>query len=361
MYSCVQSSLMVLACLALMGGCEKQTAASSSNRGENAENIDADEKQAAAKLRPAKDPVLDEIYAYRLEVRKVYNDRGFDQLEQIAADLRQKKEVFGNGSWKLVQFYQAFDCRDDEPESMWKLHDEIHRAWIEAKPASITANVSYADFLVSHAWHARGSGFADTVTEEGWRLFSQRLEAAKAVLKKGKTLTEKDPYWASVSLRVARGEGWDKKEIDALVEQATAAEPTFWGYDTERAVSLLPRWHGEPGDWEKHAEQAAARPNGLGDELYARIVLGVLGYHGHIFRESKASWPKTKQGLRKLREKYPRSLSLLSDCALLGGMAEDREFAKEMFDALGDAYLPSVWRKPERFVHVKHWAETGKW
>jgi len=370
MYSCVQRSLMIVVCLALVG-CEKQPASGDSDRGGNSnvpssgkgpvENIDADERKAAAKLKPARDPVLDEIYAFRLEVRKAYNNRGFDQLEQMAADLRKKKEVFDNGSWKIVQFYHAFECLDEEPESMWKLHDEIHRAWIEAKPASITANVSYADFLMDYAWYARGSGFADTVTKEGWRLFAQRLEAANAVLKKGRSLAEKDPYWALVSLVVARGEDWDKKDIDALVEEATTTEPTFWEYDVERATSLLPRWHGEPGDWEQYAEQAAARPNGLGDETYARVILELDGYHENIFRESKASWPKTKAGLRKIREKYPRSISLLSGCALLGGLAQDREFAKEMFDALGDNYLPEIWENPERFAHVKHWAETGKW
>jgi hypothetical protein len=371
MHSRVLRSLVVSSCLALVTACEKQPAASETKRDGNSEaqpsarghleNIDAEERLAASKLKPAKDPILDEIYAFRLEVRKAYNNRSFDKLEQMAAEIRQKKEVFDNGSWKIVQFYAAFECRADEPDSMWKLHDEIHRAWIEAKPTSITANVSYADFLDDYAWNARGGGFADTVTEEGWRLFKQRLEAANAVLKKAKTLTEKDPYWALVALKVSRGQGWSKKDVDTLVEEATAAEPTFWGYHTERAFSLLPRWHGEPGDWEKYAEQAAARPNGLGDEAYARIVLMLDGYHENLFRESKASWPKTKEGLRKIREKYPRSLSILSDCAMLAGLAQDREFAKEMFAALGNTYFRQTWGSPERFVHVKHWAETGQW
>ncbi|MDQ3621744.1 MAG: hypothetical protein M3463_04540 [Verrucomicrobiota bacterium] len=107
-----------------------------------------------------------------------------------------------------------------------------------------------------------------------------------------------------------------------------------------RAYSLLPRWHGEPGDWEAHAEQASARPDGLGVETYARIVINLRRYHENIFRETKASWPKTREGLEQLRKKYPTSLEILSNSALLATLAEDRPLAKEMFDRLGETYLP---------------------
>ena len=42
-------------------------------------------------------------------------------------------------------------------------------------------------------------------------------------------------------------------------------------------------------------------------------------------------------------------------------MASDQAYAKEMFDLLGDTYLPSVFPKPASFAHYRHWAETGKW
>lgn len=326
-----------------------------------AENIDAAEKAAAEKLEPVKCPVQDEIYRFRVEVRQALNNRRFDELETLAKEIRQKKEVFGNGSWKIVQFYAALDLSDDEPEDMWKLHEEIRRAWQIAKPESITARVALADFYVGYAWNARGSGFADTVTARGWELFRERLAFARDVLRQAKALPESDPIWAMVALVVARGQDWKSEDVETLADEAAAAEPTFWGYHTERATSLLPRWGGAPGDWERYAEKVAARPEGLGDEFYARIVMALQGYHDNIFRESKASWPKTRDGLKKLRQKYPESLELLSNCAKLAAYAQDREFAKEMFDQLGMRFVRNVWRTPERFVHVKNWAETGRW
>lgn len=38
---------------------------------------------------------------------------------------------------------------DKTLESMWELHDKIHRAWTAAQPQSITARLAYADFLVN--------------------------------------------------------------------------------------------------------------------------------------------------------------------------------------------------------------------
>ncbi|MFA6289035.1 MAG: DUF4034 domain-containing protein [Opitutaceae bacterium] len=312
-------------------------------------------------LQRVKDPILEEIYAFRVEIRQAYNNRRFDELETKAAELRTSKALFENGTWKISKFYSALACSDDEPESMWQLHDRIHQDWITAKPGSITARVAYADFLARYAWQARGSDYANTVKKEGWRLFEERLEAARTVLAQARALPEKDPMWWRVSLTVALGQGWPKPAYDALVKEAKSAEPGFWEYDTARAYSLLPRWYGEEGDCEAYASEAAENPAGLGPEIYARIVLNLFGYHQNIFKDSAASWPKTRAGLEQMRQKYPKSLEFLNCTAMLASLAGDREFAKTSFDALGNTYLPSAWNgDANKFLRCKKWAETGR-
>lgn len=350
----------------LVCGCDLQTAKAPSGEGPSGqnggeENIDPGEKAAAAQLTPAKDPVSEEIYAAKLKTRQAYNNRRFDELEQEVAELRAIKEVFGNGSWKIVQFYEALGCSDDEPASMWQLHDRIHQEWIEARPESIAARVAYAEFLTDYAWLARGTEFASGVKEEGWKLFHERLAQSRQILEEARGLEQKDPYWWMTALTVALGQNWDAAQVEVLLAEARAFEPKFWGYDVSRAYSLLPRWHGEPGDWEKFAAAASARPEGLGSETYARIVIRLRGFYANVFRESAAKWPQTREGLTILLQKYPDSLGLLSEAAMLATMAEDRALAKELFDRIGDRYLPSTWRKPERFTHFRNWAATGRW
>jgi hypothetical protein len=309
-------------------------------------------------LQPTKDPIAEEIYAFRLEVRQEYNRRLFDQLEKRAGDLRREKPLFGNGAWKLVEFYGSFTCRDEEPERMWKQHRQIHQQWLAAFPQSITAHIAYADFMMSYAWHARGSGFAKEVAADAWQLFSERVTQAQETLEETRQLPEKDPFWWSVTLRVARARSWGKQEFDRAVEEAKAVEPKFWTYDISRAESLLPRWFGKPGDWEEYAEQAAARPDGLGAEVYARIVASLHSYYDNVFHETKASWPKTRDGLAQIRQRCPESLDAISETALLAVMAEDRAVAKAMFDQLGDRYLEGVWQTPEYFLRSREWAAT---
>ena len=325
------------------------------------EHIDDDEKAVAARLRPAKDPVQEGIYAYRLQVRQAYNERRFDELESQIEQARSSRALFGNGSWKIVQCYEALDCREDEPENMWQLHDGIHRAWIDAKPGSLGARIAHAAFLAEYAWHARGGGYANTVTPEGWRLFGERLEAAQAILQEARNLPERDPMWWTVALRVAQGAGYPKDAYDKLVAEATAFEPKFWRYDTARAISLLPRWYGQEGDWEAYADAAAKRPGGLGAEGYARVVVRLSGFYDNVFRETRASWLQTREGLALMRREYPDSLEILSYSAKMATLAESRELAKELFDQIGDRYLPNVWYKPEHFTHYRHWAQTGQW
>jgi hypothetical protein len=353
----VFAQFLSLAAACTLVGCDRLPFGKSGG----SENIDANERAIAARLRPVKDPVAEEIYKANLETRQSFNNRRFDELESKAAKLRASKETFRNGSWKIAQFYEALACNDDEPESMWQLHDRIYHEWTAAKPTSVTARVAYARFLADYAWQARGSGYANTVSKEGWRLFGDRLAAARKVLMDSRALKENDPCWPMRMLTVALGQNWDRPSYDALMAEAHASEPKFWGYDMSRAYSLLPRWHGEPGDWEAFAEKTAARPDGLGVELYARIVIRQRGFYDNVFRETKASWPKTKEGLKVLTEKYPDSLGTLSEAALLAAHAQDQPAAKEWFAKIGDRYLPDVFEKPERFVHYRHWAETGQW
>lgn len=327
---------------------------------QSAERLDPKERAEAAGLQPVHDPVWDTIYAFRVANRQAYNTRNFTELEKTAADLRKEKPVFGNGSWQIAEFYASFTCRDDEPESMWKLHEEIHKAWMEALPTSITARTAYAQFLCEYAWQARTAAYADQVTKEGWELFGQRLATAREVIQKARVLPEKDPILWVASLRVGLGEGWPKPAFEMLMTEALKLEPKLPDFHNRRAYSLLPRWQGEPGEWEAYAAEAAARPDGLGAETYARIVMYLSSFHDNIFRESKASWPKTREGLEGMLEKYPESLNILSMAALLSTLADDRASAKKWFELLGDRYLQSVWRTPDAFVYRRLWANGGK-
>ncbi len=325
------------------------------------EHIDAAERVAAAKLVPTLDPVQNDIRIFKAEIRGAFDERKFDLLEKTAAELRQSKALFGEGSWKLKIFYDALEERFNQGQDFWLTDIKTYEAWEKSYPHSLARRIGSIKLLTAYAWYARGSGYARDVTEENHRLFQVRLEMAAKVFAETRDLPEKDPCCQLAAMTIALGQGWSKARFDALLTEATALDPTFWHIHPMRCYSLLPRWYGEEGEWEAYAEKASQQSGGLGDEAYARIVMSMNSHYGNTFRESKASWPKTKTGLAILKTKFPASLEFPSQIARLATMGDDQVLAKSAFAEIGDRFLESVWKKPERLVHFRTWAETGKW
>jgi hypothetical protein len=319
----------------------------------------AEEKAAIAKLKPTKDPIQEEIYGFRLKMRALYNNRRFSELEPVAAEIRRTKPRFDNGSWKIAQFYEPLLVVVRNQRACGNCMIAFTRTGSRNFQRRLQRALLTRTFLEStHGTPAALISPTKLRRKAGDSLANGSAQAGRT-LGEARQLSDKDPFWWVVALGVALGQHWPKNDYDQLLENAKAFEPKFWGYDTARAISLLPRWYGEPGDWEAYAEQVAARPDGLGAEIYARIVMSLHGYYDNVFRETKASWPKVRQGLIEMRQKYPRSFDLLNQTALLSTLGDDRELAQESFGKLGDSYLPSVWGKPEHFVRSRTWAETG--
>ena len=134
-----------------------------------------------------------------------------------------------------------------------------------------------------------------------------------------------------------------------------SSEPEFWSFDVKRAYYLLPRWHGEPGDWEAAAEKESERP-GLGAEGYARVIMGQRGYYKSVFTDAKGSWPKTRDGMEILRKKYPESQEILNGYAELAGIAQDRPVSRQLLGIIGNRFYPKSWRNQDRFFQFRKWA-----
>ena len=106
------------------------------------------------------------------EARTHLLNREFELLDRMADELRTTKAKFPGGAWKLHKFYWGLEGPadgDKASDEEWLRHIAILREWREANPASITAIVGLADALDSYGWKARGSGYAGTVSREGWR------------------------------------------------------------------------------------------------------------------------------------------------------------------------------------------------
>ncbi|HSI13680.1 MAG TPA: DUF4034 domain-containing protein [Chthoniobacter sp.] len=333
----------------LLSGCHRQTGDSS----------DEDDSSSARGQYSGPDKVREATEAFRYKTRGYYNSRNFKALEQSMEEIRAGSPLLPNGSWKIFQYYDSLECADYEKEPMWQLHDRIHKDWIAAYPKSITAHVAYADFLVAYGWQARGADWASKVTQEGWQLMGERLAAAHQVLATAKALEPQCPMWWRVEMRIALGQQWSHADFGKLYAEAKQVAPQFYYYDQGLSYYLLPRWYGKEGDWEKAAAAELQRPEGLGVEGYARVIIYQLGFYKNIFRESKASWPNARAGMEVLRKKYPQSLEIVAQYCKLACMAGDRPLAQSLFQLLNNHMDERVWNNRKQFDEFRAWA-AGK-
>jgi hypothetical protein len=205
---------------------------------------------------------------------------------------------------------------------------------------------------------ARGSGYADTVTDEGWQLYGDRAELALSALKKAATLADKCPYWYDAMMQVAVAQGWSKSRTKALLEESISFEPSFYHVYRDYANYLQPKWHGAEGEAEAFADTISQRIGGEeGSFLYFEIAT-VLSCTpcGNAGASARVSWPKIKEGYAALEHLYGTSSLKMNRFAFLAVTFKDKSAAKEVFAQIGNSWDQGVWANRDRFEAAKVWA-----
>jgi hypothetical protein len=292
------------------------------------------------KFFPQREDAFD-IPAQRIAVTWVAGEflaaNDFQALELMADAARAKRIRLSNGDWMLHAFYLGVG--DPYPvqktEDDWKKWGERLQQWRKAAPKSVTARVAEAKYLTGYAWKARGGGYANTVKPEAWPVFEDRLaDAAKAL----KETPRKCPEWYHAMLTVCLGQGWDLKTYDEIFNEGWKAFPGYFPLVECKTYHLLPRWHGESGDWQRFATEFA-RKNGA--EYYVAAVNYVSRFEPEEpFRDIDKEL--LRRGWETLIKQNPGSLALLHGYARTLVKMEDPH-AREWLAKLGDTYHAGTW------------------
>jgi len=283
----------------------------------------------------------------------------FAGLDKRARELREEKRIYPDGSSALRSFYTGIETiPKNAPDSQWTALFATLSAWAKTAPDSITPRVALAETLVSYAWKARGSGWADTVTAEGGKLMEQRLAAAHKILSDARSLHEKCPRWWPVAQNVALGEGWDAGAYNAMCDEGLALYPDNQTIYLYKCYELQPRWYGKPGEWEQFAAASADKLGGdQGAMLYARIIwyLNEKNLFHNIFADDSAvKWDRVRRSFEVLQKNYPDSLPVMSEFVSLACNAGDWKKARELFAVIGGRVDSVIFPKKETFVRYRN-------
>lgn len=289
--------------------------------------------------------------------------QNFQELDKLADELRNSKAQTASGKWQLRVFYELITSLPEEAsEAECQARVDFCSKWAAARVDSIAARVAWGTVYKNFAWQARGSGYANTVTQTGWKLYADRLRRARGILTEARNLKTRCPVWWDTMLIIALGEQCDARAYNQTFNEAIAFEPSYAYYYFHKAIYLLPRWYGKEGDWQKFATDASDKLGGeAGDILYARI-----GWWVHFQRvydafvpEARYSFERLTHGMDLLSKQYPDSVSARSELAYLFCLLGDPQSARPLFVQIGNRYDDDVWGSKDRFLRGKTWAQTA--
>jgi hypothetical protein len=175
--------------------------------------------------------------------------------------------IVGQGIADYAAYTQAYNC----------LEPIYARNWSN----------SYTYFLlegqadVQLAWAARGPGFSDTVTAEGWKLFADRMALAEKALTIAWQMYPHDSRIADHMLEVELGQGKGRDRMELWFDRAMALNPCDYIACSQKLNYLTPKWYGSADEMIEFGRKCAANP-----DWGANVPLILLDAHSFL-----AQWP----------------------------------------------------------------------
>jgi hypothetical protein len=285
------------------------------------------------------------LSAVGLQAQNAYGAGQFGKLDALIEALSQPDQLTDDGLPRLQGVYDGLESFLD----IWKDWDrEFSKIaeWRKEYPESYGPDLVEALLWRAWAWNARGGGYADSVTPEGWKLFTEKIAHADEVLERSKHRASRSPLWYQIRLGIARDAGWDHERYGALFDEATKRFSWYIPLYLFAANYLLPKWDGSYAALDALARRTTSIPLGADYSLYARIYWSVTSdeeLEFQLFQDSQASWPRMKAGFEGLMKRYPKSKWNLNAYAYFACLAEDASTYAVVRAEIGQNLIPDAW------------------
>ncbi|MCC9599538.1 hypothetical protein LOC67_03120 [Stieleria sp. JC731] len=225
----------------------------------------------------------------------VINQCPMEEFERLYEFFGRQKRISGAGSPSQIQSrllilasYRWTDLEklgenatDEDKAVLEKLTN-----WLQQGGAIARTVSGYRHHKI--AWNARGSGYADTVSADGWEIFEKHGQQADEQLTSVVENFEKPPALALSTLiqnRLDHGGYSDNPlaEVNEMARRAVELYPDHTGAAGAIAFKLLPQWFGEEGELMSFIRAYANLYEGsYSDIVYAQLIGDTIPYHGEL-------------------------------------------------------------------------------
>jgi hypothetical protein len=207
-------------------------------------------------------------------------------------------------------------------------------------PESPTPLVALAAAYVNWGWEARGTGYAGTVSEEGWRLLRARAKKAHELLDQAIKLELEDGEAYNQYILVGMAEGATDAEMRNWFDAGRKLDPKYVPIYRQMAITLMPRWGGAPGDVERFAAEVTdLLPGEDGLEIFAHVAFVI-----HLYECDDPTTILWGQYDRKLlaqaadvfAKRHPSRKTFVQFAALCSMVCQDHALAQRIRPLVGE-------------------------
>jgi len=118
--------------------------------------------------------------------------------------------------------------------------------------------------MINYAWDARGSGYANTVTPEGWKLFRERIGLARKLLEEAWKLDQTNCEAATWMLTVIMAQSRPRDEMELWFKRAMKLDPCNKRACIQKMNYLDPKWNGSINEMLEFGHELAKQGNWAG-------------------------------------------------------------------------------------------------
>jgi len=136
------------------------------------------------------------------------------------------------------------DTISDYPQQMTDVYAQIEPVLFKNWPNTAVAYFIKGRFYLQFAWQARGGGYANNVTPEGWKGFKEKLAVADSAFRKAWSLNPKDERIPTQMIEMAVCLQKDRSEMELWFKRGMELNTNNYEVCAEKLRYLLPQWYG---------------------------------------------------------------------------------------------------------------------
>lgn len=222
--------------------------------------------------------------------------------------------------------------------SLTSAADTIDQAFASSDPSNALRDVIQARYDIALAWTARGTGNANVVTPDGWKLFADRLKKAADILEAAYLQHPEEGAISRLMLTVELGQGQGRDRMELWFGRAIKANPDDFQAYSAKAYYLTPEWYGSDDDvWTFGVECAKTQnwPAKIPMVLVDSMVSHLWKKHPEYLTDA-GKWAVLDAAFRGYLDHYPASNYYRSIYARWATEGAHWNVAQEQFKILGD-------------------------